>query len=104
MSLVGATLTLLVKPTDAPMVQMQLPRIKDRVNACYGYNAISRITLTQTAAMGFAEGQAQFTAAPRAAKPQPGPETRAKAHAAAEGCADAGRGRALRRRRWAALR
>jgi len=34
------------------------------VNACYGYNAVQRIALTQTAATGFAEGQARFTPAP----------------------------------------
>jgi hypothetical protein len=61
----GATLTLLVSPAHAPMVQMDLPRLKDRVNAAYGYAAISRISLTQTAATGFAEGQAEFTAAPK---------------------------------------
>lgn len=66
----GATLTLLVSPAHAPMVQMALPQLKDRVNAAYGYAAISRITLTQTAATGFAEGQAQFTPAP---KPGPTP-------------------------------
>jgi hypothetical protein len=62
----GATLTLLVAPAHAPMVQMDLPRLKDRVNAAYGYAAIARITLTQTAATGFAEGQAQFMPAPKA--------------------------------------
>ena len=61
----GATLTLLVAPAHAPMVQMDLPRLKDRVNAAYGYAAISRISLTQTAAVGFAEGQAAFTPAPK---------------------------------------
>jgi hypothetical protein len=64
----GATLTLLVQAAQAPMVQMDLPRLKERVNAVYGYNAIARISLTQTAATGFAEGQAQFLPAP-AAKP-----------------------------------
>lgn len=54
----GATLTLLTTGAAAPMVQMQLPQLRDRVNACYGYNAISRIALTQTAASGFAEAQA----------------------------------------------
>ena len=63
----GATLTLLVASAHAPMVQMELPRLKDRVNAAYGYAAIARITLTQTAASGFAEGQAQFLAAPKPA-------------------------------------
>lgn len=66
----GATLTLLVAAAHAPMVQMQLPRLKDRVNAAYGYAAIARITLTQTAASGFAEGQAQFLGAAKAA-PEP---------------------------------
>ena len=63
----GATLTLLVSPAHAPMVQMDLPRLKDRVNAAYGYAAISRISLTQTAAVGFAEGQAEFAPAPKRA-------------------------------------
>ena len=66
----GASLTLLVASAHAPMVQMELPRLKDRVNAAYGYAAISRIVLTQTAASGFAEGQAQFLGAP---KPEPAP-------------------------------
>ena len=57
----GATLTLLVPGAQAPMAQMHLPRIIERVNAVYGYNAISRIHLTQTAAAGFAEGQTPFT-------------------------------------------
>jgi len=59
----GATLTLLVASAHAPMVQMQLPRITEKVNAVYGYAAISRIALTQTAATGFAEGQAEFLSA-----------------------------------------
>lgn len=63
----GASLSLLVQAAHAPMVQMELPRLKERVNAVYGYNAISRITLTQTAATGFAEGQADFGGAPKAA-------------------------------------
>jgi hypothetical protein len=69
----GATLTLLVAPAHAPMVQMELPRLKDRVNSTYGYAAIARISLTQTAATGFAEGQAQFTPAakPRAKTADP---------------------------------
>nr|WP_242679729.1 DUF721 domain-containing protein [Paracoccus nototheniae] len=65
----GATLTLLTTGPMAPMVEMQLPQLRDRVNACYGYNAVQRITLTQTAASGFAEGQAAFVHAPRAPKP-----------------------------------
>jgi hypothetical protein len=79
----GATLTLLVSPAHAPMVQMDLPRLKDRVNAAYGYAAIARISLTQTAATGFAEGQAQFAPAPKAEKrPDPLVQAEAKALAA----------------------
>jgi hypothetical protein len=85
----GATLTLLVSAAHAPMVQMQLPRIKDKVNACYGYAAISRISLTQTAPSGFAEGQAEFTPAPKAAKPLD-PVVQAKATQVAAGAKDEG--------------
>jgi hypothetical protein len=63
----GATLTVLTTSAQAPMVQMDLPRIKDRVNACYGYAAISRISVTQTAPTGFAEGQVEFAPAPKVA-------------------------------------
>ena len=75
----GATLTLLVAPAHAPMVQMDLPRLKDRVNAAYGYAAISRISLTQTAATGFAEGQAQFAPAPKPLSSAPDPTLQAEA-------------------------
>ena len=83
----GATLTLLTTSAQAPMVQMDLPRIKDRVNACYGYAAISRITITQTAPMGFAEGQAEFTPKPKA-KPAPDPAILTKAADTADGVQD----------------
>lgn len=85
----GATLTLLVKAAEAPMVQMALPVLKERVNAVYGYNAISHIHLTQTAATGFAEGQAEFTAAPKAPK-APDPVVREKAQAVAGAVTDPG--------------
>lgn len=85
----GATLTLLVKASEAPIVQMQLPQLKDRVNAVYGYAAVAHIHPTQTAASGFAEGQAEFVAAPKApARPDPALQTRAKEQA--EGVADPG--------------
>jgi len=76
----GATLTLLVPGTAAPMVQMQLPVLRERVNACYGYNAISRIHVTQTSATGFAEGQTPFQPAPKAVA-APDALTVAAAHA-----------------------
>lgn len=84
----GATLTLLTTSAHAPILQMQLPRIRDRVNACYGYAAIARITITQTAPTGFAEGQAEFAAAPRPAAPPPDPAIRAAAVASAGGVKD----------------
>ena len=85
----GGTLTLLVASAHAPMVQLSLPRLKDRVNALYGYNAVSRIVLTQTAPTGFAEGQAQFTPAPVAPKETPAdPVIAAIAALTAEGITD----------------
>ena len=61
----GATLTLLVKGAEAPMVEMQKESIRERVNACYGYAAIQKVRLTQTAPRGFAEPQAIFSAKPK---------------------------------------
>jgi hypothetical protein len=74
----GASLTLLTTGAVAPMVEMQKERLRERVNAAYGYAAISRIILTQTAASGFAEGQAEFTPAPKSPAP-PDPAVLAKA-------------------------
>lgn len=56
----GATLTVLTTGAAAPLVQMQLERLRERVNACYGYAAIARIRLTQTAAEGFGESATPF--------------------------------------------
>ena len=68
----GASLTLLTTGSNAPMVEMQKEKLRERVNAVYGYAAISRILITQTAATGFAEGQAEFTHKPKApAAPDP---------------------------------
>ena len=89
----GATLTLLVKATEAPVVQMQLPALKDRVNAVYGYAAVAHVHLTQTAATGFAEGQAEFAPAPKPAlkpAPQPDPALQSRAREQADGVADPG--------------
>ena len=62
----GATLTLLTTGANAPMLEMQKDTIRERVNACYGYAAIQKVRITQTAATGFAEGQAVFDPAPKA--------------------------------------
>jgi hypothetical protein len=70
----GATLTVLTTGAQAPMLEMQKEQLRAKVNAVYGYNAISRIRLTQTAPVGFAEGQAQFRHAQQAKKPVSTPE------------------------------
>ena len=84
----GATLTLLTTGANAPMLDMQKPRIRDLVNACYGYNAISRILITQTAPTGFAEGQIAFAPAPKP-KPAPDPVLQQRAAAVAAPVQDA---------------
>ncbi|MBE3638769.1 DUF721 domain-containing protein [Mangrovicoccus algicola] len=74
----GATLTILVRGAAGPIIQAQSEVIRARVNACYGYNAIARIALTQTSGYGgFAEAQAAFRPAP-AAPPVPTPEIEAQ--------------------------
>lgn len=94
----GATLTILVEGAAAPIVDMSRERIRERVNACYGYNAISRVMLTQTSASGYAGGaggsgaMGGFAEAPSrfAAKPAtPAPAAlRAEARTRVDGCAD----------------
>lgn len=85
----GATLTLLTTGAHAPMLQADLPKIRERVNACYGYSAISRIRVTQTAPTGFAEGQAAFAPAPKTAgAAEPAPEVQRQAAATAAGVED----------------
>ena len=82
----GATLTVLTVGAQAPMLEMQKDTICERVNACYGYKAIHKVRITQTAATGFAEGRAQFEAAPKVEKQAP--VTPAAAKKAAENVAD----------------
>ena len=74
----GATLTVLTSGAQAPMLEMQKEQIRTKVNACYGYNAIARIRITQTAATGFAEGQLAFDHGPKTPR-GPKPEARAAA-------------------------
>ena len=59
---IGALLTVLCKGADAPMIEMALPQLRERVNSIYGYQAIRDIRITQTAPIGFAEEQAPFSA------------------------------------------
>ncbi len=84
----GATLTLLTTGAHAPMLEMQLPALIEKVNACYGYAAIRRIRLTQTAPTGFAEGQAAFAPAPKAEAATPTPAAVDRARQQAGGVTD----------------
>ncbi len=98
----GATLTLLTSGAAAPLVQMQADKLRERVNAIYGYAAIARIRVTQTSARGTMAGLAE------AQRPFDGPNiTRPSAQALAraqgvlngltEGVADSGLKSALER-------
>ncbi|QIZ81289.1 DUF721 domain-containing protein [Thalassovita gelatinovora] len=87
----GATLTILTTGAQAPMVEMQKEQLRERVNSVYGYNAISRVRITQTAPVGFAEGQADFRYA-QSASPTPvppDPAIRQQASEIAQGAEDA---------------
>lgn len=79
----GATLTVLTTGAVAPLVEMRKIEIIERVNACYGYNAVSRLRITQTAPRGFAEPATPFTHR-HSAPPTPD----AEAEAATAGVAD----------------
>ncbi len=77
---IGATLVLLTTGANAPMLEMQKNKIRDKVNATYGYGAISRIRVTQTAPTGFAEGRPDFARPqkPKAIAPDPALVARAR--------------------------
>ncbi|MGJ8603135.1 MAG: DUF721 domain-containing protein [Marivita sp.] len=64
----GATLTLLTTGANAPILEMQKEKLREKVNAVYGYNAISKVRVTQTAATGFSEGQVSFDHRPAHAR------------------------------------
>ncbi len=88
----GATLTVLTTGANAPLLEMRKERLRERVNACYGYAAIAKIHITQTAPEGFAEGQAAFhpaTGHAAAAAPTPtSAEARAEAQSVVAPVAD----------------
>jgi len=60
----GATLSILTTGAHALMIEMQKEAIRAKVNAVYGYNAIARVRITQTAPVGFSDGQVEFRAKP----------------------------------------
>jgi hypothetical protein len=79
----GATLTLLTTGSNAPMLEMQKEQLRAKVNAVYGYNAIARVRITQTAATGFSDGKVAFARQKAAAKTPLNPALRQKAAEAA---------------------
>ena len=93
----GATLTLLTTGAQAPMLEMQKETIRERVNACYGYAAISQVRITQTAATGFSEGRVSFDHAPSSAPPKTPRPITPEATQAADGIADGSLREALER-------
>lgn len=66
----GATLVLLTNGANAPILEMEREALREKVNACYGYAAISRIRITQTAAQGFFEPAAPFDHKPAEKPPE----------------------------------
>ncbi|WP_370222508.1 DUF721 domain-containing protein [Pararhodobacter marinus] len=103
---IGATLTLLASGAAAPLVQMQADTLRDKVNAIYGYAAISRVRVTQTSARGMApqlapglaEAQRPFEG-PNIATPSPDALSRARqvVEGMTEGVSDGGLKAALDR-------
>lgn len=81
----GATLVVLTTGANAPMLEMQKEQLRTKVNACYGYNAISKVRITQTAPVGFAEGRVTFEPAPKVVK-APDPAVVSEAKSIAEPC------------------
>ncbi|MEE9387106.1 MAG: DciA family protein [Paracoccaceae bacterium] len=92
---IGSTLTILTSGAQAPMLQAELPKIQQRVNAVYGYAAISKIRITQTAPTGFSEGRIAFEPAPKQAPAPPDQAVVAKARQTAHGISDASLRQAL---------
>lgn len=80
-SSLGATLTVLTNGPSAPLLEMQKETLRTRVNACYGYNAISRIAITQTAP----DGLSLEVTKPAREAPKPDAQAVAKAPGYAKG-------------------
>ncbi|MDU8911777.1 DUF721 domain-containing protein [Aestuariicoccus sp. MJ-SS9] len=93
----GATLTILTTGAQAPLLEMQKDALRERVNAVYGYNAVQRVRITQTAATGFAEGRVAFDHAPKAKPADPAPEIVERARQTAGDVRDDGLRAALER-------
>lgn len=75
----GGTLVMLTTGAHGPVLEMREREIVERVNACYGYRAVARIQVTQTAPTGFAEGQVAFGGPKSVATKEPDPARLAEA-------------------------
>lgn len=65
----GATLVLEVAGPAALRLEMERERIRERVNAVYGYAAIAAIRIVQMGPLGFSKPSAAFAAPPPASDP-----------------------------------
>lgn len=90
----GATLTLVTTGPQAPILSMQLESIRQRVNACYGYSAISRIRISQISPDDFNSGLA-CDEQTRKSIPEPDPTVRECARKAVADVTDDGLRHAL---------
>ncbi len=66
----GATLTVMALGAAALRLEMEKERIRERVNACYGYNAIAKLRIRQAGPEAFAEKGAAVAASARPEKPE----------------------------------
>ena len=88
------TLVLLTPSPHAPILSMKLESIRERVNACYGYSAISDISIRQTTLADFADG-APVDEPTRKPIPEPDPFIRDRVRRAVADVSDDGLRHAL---------
>jgi len=81
---------LLTTGAHAPVLDMHRDHIVASVNACYGYRAVSRVQITQTARAGLAEDRTAGDSADRLPSARPDSGKLARAMAGIEGVADEG--------------
>ena len=84
----GATLIVLALGAAALRLEMEKERIRERVNACYGYNAIAKLRIRQAGPDAFAEEGAAFAPPARKAPADPVTDLRAAAEPLADGVSD----------------